>query len=274
LGVTPATLTVTAPSPAVNYGTALPAITPSYSGFQYTDGASSLTTAPTCTSTATSSTPAAGPYTTSCSGGASANYTFNYVNGTATVNAVGLTITASSPTVTYGSPAPTITAGYSGFVNGDGSSSLSTQPTCVTAATASSPVGGYSTSCSGAVDTNYSISYVNGSETVSPAALVATASSPTTTYGTALPAITASYSGFENGDSASSLATQPTCKSSATSSTPPVGSYPTSCTGAVDTNYTITYVNGLATVKPAALVITASSATVVFGSPGPPKKAE
>ena len=42
--------------------------------------------------------------------------------------------------MTYGGSVPTITAGYSGFVNGDSASSLTTKPTCSTTATSSSPV--------------------------------------------------------------------------------------------------------------------------------------
>ncbi len=73
-----------------------------------------------------------------------------------------------------------------------------------------------------------------------------TASSPTITYGGTVPAITASYSGFENGDTGASLTTAPTCSSNAPSSTPPAGSYSTSCSGAAEGNYSITYSNGTA----------------------------
>ena len=58
-----------------------------------------------------------------------------------------------------------------------------------------------------------------------------------------VPAITPSYNAFVNGDSAASLATPPTCSTTATSSSP-AGTYPTTCSRAVDANYTITYVAG------------------------------
>ena len=83
-----------------------------------------------------------------------------------------LVIRASSGTMTYGGSAPTITPSYSGFVNGDDASSLTTAATCSTTATSSSPVGTYPTSCSGAADSNYSISYVTGLVTVEPGAAV------------------------------------------------------------------------------------------------------
>jgi hypothetical protein len=67
--------------------------------------------------------------------------------------------------------------------------------------------------------------------TISPAPLNITASSPTMIIGSAVQAITASYTGFVNGDNPASLTTQPTCTTTATS-TSPAGTYPTTCTGA------------------------------------------
>jgi hypothetical protein len=87
---------------------------------------------------------------------------------TLTVGPAGtLTITASSSTMTYGGTVPTITPSGSGFVNGDTIHSLTTQPTCSTTATSTSLPGTYPSSCSGAVDANYStIKYVPGTVTV------------------------------------------------------------------------------------------------------------
>jgi YVTN family beta-propeller protein len=262
--ITPAALIVTASSPTSIYGSAVPAITASYSGFVNGDTPASLTAAPICV-TGASATKPVGSYATSCSGAIDANYTITYVGGTATIGKAALVITASSPTSVYGSAAPTPTASYSGFVNGDTASSLTTAPVCVTGASSTKPVGSYATSCSGAVSANYAITYVGGTASVTPAGLVVTASSPTSIYGSAVPAITASYSGFTNGDTAASLTTAPVCVTAA-SSTKPAGSYGTSCSGATDPNYTITYVGGTATIGKAALVVTASSESSVFGT--------
>src|SRR5206468_12787701 len=122
--------------------------------------------------------------------------------------------------MTYGGTVPTIPALYSGFVNNDTSASLSTKPACSTTATSSSPVSGspYPSTCSGAADTNYTITYAPGTVTVSTAALKITASSGTMTFGGTVPTITAPYSGFENGDTATQLTTQPPCRTTATSS--------------------------------------------------------
>ena len=62
--------------------------------------------------------------------------------GTLTVTPAALTITANNQTKVYGAALPTLTASYSGFVNGDTSASLTTQPTLTTTATASSHVAG------------------------------------------------------------------------------------------------------------------------------------
>ena len=81
--------------------------------------------------------------------------------GTLTVNPVALIITANNQTKAYGTALPSLTASYSGFVNGDSSTSLTTQPTLSTTATAASHVGTYTITASG-VDADYSISYVAG----------------------------------------------------------------------------------------------------------------
>ena len=169
--VNKATLTVTANNASRAYGAANPTFTPRYSGFLNGDTASVLTGAPSLTTTATASS-AVGSYTITAAAGtlAATNYSFTYVNGTLTVNKTTLTITASSPTVTYGAAIPAITPSYSGFVNGDTSASLTTQPACTTSYTTTSAAGSSpSTSCSGAATANYTVSYVSGAVTINPA---------------------------------------------------------------------------------------------------------
>jgi hypothetical protein len=265
--VNPTPLTVAASSAAVTYGNAPPAITASYTGFVNGDTASSLTTAPTCITAATGSSPA-GTYASSCSGAVDGNYEISYVPGAVVIGQAVLVVVASTGSMNYGdTPAP-VTPTYLGFTNGDSAASLTTAPVCTTAATSSSTVGTYSSSCSGAVDPNYTISYVPGTVTVAPTPLSITASSSSITYGAAAPNITPSYSGFVNGDTASSLGTQPTC-TSVVLPTSPVGSYDSSCSGAVDPNYVISYVDGSVTVSPASVTVTASSPSMVYGGTVP-----
>ncbi len=266
--VTKVGLTITASSTSTTYGTT-PTVTAGYSGFPPGQGAGSLTTAPTCSSTVTAAT-GVGTHTgaNTCEGAVDGNYDISYVAGEATVTKASLTITASGGSMSYGGTPPTVTASYGGFVNGESSSSLTTAPTCSTVATITSPAGSYASSCSGASDPNYTISYVPGSVTVNPVALTITASDATTTYGTP-PAVTAKYSGFVNGDTASSLTTKPSCTSTATGSSPVGDNYTSSCSGASDPSYTISYLPGSVKVTPAALTITASSPSFTYGGTPP-----
>ena len=75
-----------------------------------------------------------GPYTISAGGAVDADYTIGFAAGSLTVTPVALTITAANQTKAYGAALPTLTATYSGFVNGDTSASLTTQPTLTTTA--------------------------------------------------------------------------------------------------------------------------------------------
>jgi len=86
-----------------------------------------------------------------------------------TISPAPLSITASSPAMTYGGTVPAITPTYSGFAGHDGPSSLSAPPSCSTTATAASPAGTYPSTCSGAADPNYTISYNPGTVTVNKA---------------------------------------------------------------------------------------------------------
>src|SRR5436305_1772372 len=90
------------------------------------------------------------PTASASSGLPATNYPIGYSLGTVSVRPAQLTITASGGTVIYGTAPPTITPTYQGFVNGDTASSLTTPPTCSTTAAATSDVGSYQSSCSGA----------------------------------------------------------------------------------------------------------------------------
>jgi hypothetical protein len=247
--VTPAALTITAPSPTMTYGGPLPALTPTYATFVAGDTSANLTTQPICTTTATVTSPV-GTYPVTCTGAVDPNYTISYVAGTLTVTAAPLTITAGGGTMVYGGTVPTITPIYSGFVNGQNSSVVAPAPACSTTATSTSIVGSYPSTCAGATAANYSFTYVAGTVTVTQAPVIFTASSPTMIYGGPVPAISPSFSGLLNGQTSSVLTTQPICSTLATS-TSSVGSYASSCLGAAAINYSFTYVPGAVMVNKA-----------------------
>jgi hypothetical protein len=116
------------------------------------------------------------------------------------IKTASLTITANNATLTYGSALPALTASYSGFVNGDNASSLTTQATITTTGTSSSPTGNYPITASGAASPNYSIGYHNGTLTINPAALNVVANAQTKSFGAPDPPLTYAASGFVNGD--------------------------------------------------------------------------
>ena len=267
LTIAPAPLSIAASSASMTYGGPLPNITPTYSGFVNGDTVASLTHAPVCSTVATVLS-VIGNYASACTGAADSNYSISYTPGSVVVGPHVLTVSASSPTMTYGGAAPTVLPKYSGFADGDSAASLTTAPVCTTSATSSSRVGSYSASCSGAVDPNYTMTYVGGSVTVAAAPLTVMASSATMAYGTSVPGITPTYSGFVNGDTSASLSTAPVCTTTATANSG-TGNYPSTCSGAADSNYSITYVAGSVTVDVATLTVTASSASANYGSTPP-----
>src|SRR5260370_20453664 len=110
------------------------------------------------------------------------------------------TITASDAAMTYGGSPPPINATYDGFVGGDTAASLTAQPTCSSTATPTTAVDAYAgaTSCSGAVDAKYVITYRSGSLTVNPAPLNVTADDQAIVYGDPVPTLTYQVAGFVN----------------------------------------------------------------------------
>jgi hypothetical protein len=248
LTVTPAPLTITADNLSRVYGSANPTLTASYSGFVNGDNFS-VVSGLTLSTTATTASPA-GSYPITASGASAANYSISYANGTLTVTTAPLAVSADNLSKVYGSDNPTLTASYSGFVHGDTADSLSGTLNLSTTATSGSGVGTYPITAGGTLGSpNYTIAYVNGNLTVTPAPLTITADDQAKVAGDPVPTLTASYAGFVNGDDPSSLST-PVSLSTYTGDT--AGAYRIVPSGATAANYSITFVNGTLTVSPAA----------------------
>jgi hypothetical protein len=251
-------LTITAGSGSRVYGLANPAITPSYSMALGSETIAGLV----CGTAATQLSPV-GNYATVCSGGESGGFEITYAPGILSVTPAPLTITAGNASRVYGAATnPTISASFAGLVGSDTVAGL----VCTSAANASSAVGEYPTTCSGGVAGNYTITYVPGKLTVTPAPLTITAGSVSRQYGVATnPAIPPLFGGLIYADTVAAVS----CFSAADASSP-VGEYPTTCSGAVAGNYTITYVAGKLTVVAAPLAVLAVDATAVYGAAIPP----
>ncbi|HXI29135.1 MAG TPA: MBG domain-containing protein, partial [Vicinamibacterales bacterium] len=157
---------VTAAAASKIYGAADPAFSGTLTGFRAADGV-------TATYTRTAGETVAGsPYTISATlspAAALGNYAITSNTAAFTINQAALTITADNKSRIYGAANPTLTVSYAGLVNGDTAASLTTPPTVTTTATATSPIGTYPITPSGAVSGNYTIGYVNGTLTVTVA---------------------------------------------------------------------------------------------------------
>src|SRR5205823_106092 len=199
------------------------------------------------------------------------NYTISYVNGTLTINPAALTLTADSKSQIYGGTQPALTYTAAGLVNGDTTASLTTQPALSTVP-ANSNAGSYAIAIGGAVDTNYTISYVNGTLTINPAALTLTADNKSQIYGGAQPALTYTAAGLVNGDTTASLTTQPPAHLTPQPALSPApansnaGSYPILIGGAFDPTYTISYVTGTLTINPAPVTVIADPPLLLNGT--------
>ncbi|HYL15065.1 MAG TPA: choice-of-anchor D domain-containing protein [Terriglobales bacterium] len=280
-------LTITANNTTMKYGSALPLIT-----FSYNPPNPVGVTGTTCAPTVPATPIPVGTYPINCTG-ATGSYSFTYVSGTLTVTPVPLTIWGPNTTMIFGSTTvPTLTPLYTGFVAGDSAATLAVAPnvapTCAayqtppppfpgTMVSSSTPVGKYATTCSGAVDPNYSpINYVPGIFTVSPALLTITPAPLTLPYNTPIPTtFTLNATGLVGADTLASLGmTQPPISCTAATGTtqpPTAGPYPINCTGPLQApptgtaTYTVTYTPGLLTVSVATPTVTFTGAPASSG---------
>ena len=262
LTITKAPLTITAKSYTRKQGETNPTFDVTYSGFKNNETASVLTQKPTCFTTATSSS-SPGTYDITVSGASATNYDISYVNGKLTVTqADAVIVTAVSYTREYGEDNPK----FSYTTNG---AALNGTPSITCSATKTSPVGTYPIKIVQGSVSNYNVTYVDGTLTITKAPLTITAKSYTRKQGESNPTFDVTYSGFKNGENASVLSRQPTCITTAVSSSPP-GTYDIIVSGASATNYDISYVKGMLTVTQAdAVIVTAKSYTREYGEENP-----
>ena len=108
----------------------------------------------------------ANSYVITPSGLTSANYNLSYVNGTLVVNKVALVAIAENKARCFGITNPALTVRYTGFVNNETATALTTVPTVTTTATANSAAGNYTLAITGGTAANYTLTYQNGQLTV------------------------------------------------------------------------------------------------------------
>jgi len=184
------------------------------------------------------------------------------------VNKATVTATAISTSRVYGASNPSFIINYSGFVNSENASVIDTAPTASCSAIANDNAGGvFPIIPSGGVDNNYSFAYVNGSLTITKAALTAKADDKSRSYGLSNPTFTISYTGFVNGDTQGDIVV-PSASSIANASSN-VGSYPITLSGGSSVNYNISLQPGALTVNISPLIARASDLSKTYGQTNP-----
>ena len=187
-----------------------------------------------------------------------------YVPGAETVTVRPVTITADAQSRLYGAANPELTFAYTSLGAGAGLVGA------LASASPASDAGSYAitqNTLTNAANSNYSLTYVGNTLSVTPAPLKITADDASNVYGAALPTLTASYAGFVNGDTSASLIARPSFATTATAASSVAGSpYTITASGAYGSNYVISYVPGNFAINQAPLIITADNASKVYGA--------
>lgn len=257
--VAPAPLTVTASAYTAVYGEPTGALLPGISGLVAGDTVADLG-ALSCTAAGAH----AGTHAVTCTGVSNAHYAVTYVAGSLTVSPAALLVRAPSHSRTYGLNNPPLVPSYEGFVAGETAAHLTTQAVCSTDATASSRTADYAVVCTGATSSNYTITEVRGTLSVTQADVVVTAPSVSRVYGAANPGLEPAVRGLVGEDRLAGLE----CTTAATSASH-VGDYATTCTAAPHADYVVKVVNGLLTVKKAPLTVATQDTGRTYGAADP-----
>ena len=232
------------------YGSQNPAFTIDYYGLKNNESTPAWTTSPTFQTDATQAS-GVGAYTVKAVNGVPVNYDLGEITaGTLNITPAPLTIKANDAVRQYYSDDPTFSYTCNGFVNGDNESALVTTPKLSTTATRTSSVGTYEIKVGETSSPNYSISFVNGTLTITPRALIASVGNYERPYNEENPVFEVKYDGFVGNDDEKVLISKPEAKTTATK-TSDVGTYPINVTGGSADNYTFSYTSGILTINKA-----------------------
>jgi hypothetical protein len=271
LTIAKASLSVTANSTSRTYGASNPAFTGTLTGVISGDGISA-TYGTAATVLSPVGTYAIAPVLVDPNGRLG-NYSVSSTNGTLTVAPAPLAVMAISTSKIFGDPLPAFTASITGFVNGEGPGVLGGVLSFSTSAAPASPVGSYPITPSGLTSTNYAITFVPGTLTVTKATpsftnlsspTIAVGSSPTVLsgnigYGSVFPTGNVSVTLGVATQSAPISATDGKFSSSFVTSSLTVGSYPITYSYGGDGNFN--GASGSGTLKVAGFVSTGSMLT-------------
>lgn len=180
-----------------------------------------------------------------------------------------LTVTVDNATRVYGNANPQFTASFAGFLPGDGIGDLSGTLDFSTAATLTSGIGTFAINAAlGSLLSaqGYSFTFNPGLLTITPRPITVTANNLSRIYGAANPALTFTVGGLglANGDQLSGALATTAGSSSG------VGSFAiTQGTLAASANYDLTFVNGVLSITPRLLRLTADDLRKLLGQPDP-----
>ena len=195
---------------------------------------------------------------------------------TLSVTKAVLTVKGDDKSRAYGSANPTLTSTLTGFVGGETleTSGVTGAAALTTTATTASTVGTYpiNVSLGNLAAANYSFAMAPGTMTVNKAVLTIKADDKSRAYNTLTPTLTASITGFVNGETSAVLLGAPLLSTTATA-TSNIGTYPITVeVGSLQaSNYAFTnLINGTLTVSASQLTIVLEGLSRVYnGQPQP-----
>ena len=196
----------------------------------------------------------AGSYINTVSVGSEANYVVTGSNGALNIAKANAIVTANSANVTYNGSLQSV-SGFTatGLVNGETTSVLSN----ITAGGSGTNAGSYVAQATGS-DTNYNITFVNGSFAIAKAALTVTGNSSNVTYNAANQSVNGyTVSGLQGNDTVADLVNVSAAGVTARN----VGAYTNTVTVGNETNYVVTGVNGSLAIAPKAITISGITAS-------------
>jgi len=273
--ITPATLTVDADGKTKVYGDFDPALTFRVSGLKNGDSQSDVLAG------ALQRAPGedVGTYGISqgsldLTSGKGQNYVLSFTGNDFTITPASLTVTAEDKTKVYGDLDPQLTYTVSGLKNGDSqadvlnSGSVSRAP--------GENVGNYAIGqgtlgLNEGKGGNYVLSFVDGNLAITPATLTVEAQDKSKVYGDADPALTHIVSGLKNGDTAADVLNGGTVARDAGEN---VGQYGIHQGGLAlndgqGSNYVLQFKDGVFSITPAELTVTAKDNQKVYGDADP-----
>lgn len=264
LTVTPATLNITADATSKTYGTPDPLLTYNASGFKPGDTAASIISGSLTRTPGENS----GIYNISKGSlSAGSNYSINFTGAYIIITQATLNITAVATSKIYGSPDPALTYTASGFQFNDTASGIISG--ILTRTTGETVAGGPYSISQGTLTagSNYTISFISASFTITPAILAITADAVSKSYGIPDPPLSYTTSGFQLGDTGVIISGALARISGESVAGGPYAI--TQGTVTAGSNYAVMFTGSTLTINPAVLSISADGVSKIYGSADP-----